>query len=65
MSVSLSPGIIGVFSSLSSTSTMTSKRAGSKDTVQSTTRDAIDQMSMSFPTQEDIRLFVDKNIKIS
>lgn len=36
-----------------------------EDTIQSTLGDAVDQISMSLPTHEDIKLFVDKNIKLS
>lgn len=64
MSVSLSLGIIGVHLSLSGTCTMASKRAGSKDTVESTTRDAVEQLSMSLPIYEDIKLFIGKDIKM-
>ncbi len=35
-----------------------------EDNVQSTLGDAVDQVSMDLPTHEDIKLFVDKEIKI-
>lgn len=48
MSVALSLGIIGVRLSLSTIGTMASKRAGSKDTIESVTRDAVEQVSNPF-----------------
>ena len=35
-----------------------------EDIVQSTLGDGFDQVSMDFPTHEDIKLFVDKDIKV-
>ena len=58
----MSPGITGVRISLSSTSTMASKREGSKET--SATGDAIEQVSMSLPFYEDTKLFIDRDIKM-
>lgn len=64
MSVALSPCIIGVLPSLSSIGTSASKSAGSKDTVESATRDVVEKMSMSSPIYEDTKLFIDKDIKM-
>lgn len=64
MSIAMSTGITGVRLSLNNTSTMAFKRAESKDTVESTTGVAAKQVSMRFPTYEDIKLFLDKEIKI-
>lgn len=60
----MSPSITGVHQSLSSTCTMASKRAGSKDTIKSTIGDVVEQVSMSLPIYEDIKLFIEKEIKI-
>lgn len=57
-------GIIGVCLSLSSTSTMAFMRTESKDTIETKTKFADKQVSMSLPTYEDIKLFVDNDIKI-
>lgn len=64
MSVSLSPGILGVFLPLSNTGSMASKRSRSKDTVESATGDVVEQVSMRFPIYEDTNLFIDKEIKM-
>ena len=42
---------------------MAFRRAESKDTVESTMWVAAKQVSMSLPTYENIKLFVDKDIK--
>ena len=59
----MSPGITGVHLRLNSTCTMVFRRAETK-TVQSTLGDAVDQVFMDLPTHEDIKLFVDKDIKV-
>ena len=64
MSVSMSLGITSVHLSLNSTSTKAFKRAESKDNVESTTGFAAKQVSMRLPTYEDIKLFIDKDIKM-
>lgn len=64
MSVVMSLGIIGVRLPLSITSTMASKRAGSKDTIESATGDAVEKVSMRLPIYEDTKLFIDKDIKM-
>ena len=64
MNVSMSLGIIGVHLSLKNTSTMDFKRADSKDIVESTKGFAAKQVSMSFPIYEDIKLFIEKDIKM-
>jgi len=43
---------------------MASKREGSNDTVESTTRDVVEQVYMSLPIYEDTNFFIDKEIKI-
>jgi len=43
---------------------MAFRRADSKDIIESSTRVAAKQVSMSLPTYEDIKLFIDKDIKI-
>lgn len=60
----MSPSIIGVLLSLSNTSTMAFKRAESKDIVESTTRFVAKQVFASLIAYEDIKLFVDKDIKM-
>lgn len=65
MNVSMSLGIIGVHQSLSNIITMDSKKAGSKDTVESSTRDVVEQGSMSLPVYIDTHLFIKKDIKIT
>lgn len=60
----MSLGITGVRLSLSSTSTMAFRRAESKDIVESTTGVVAKQVSMSLPTYEDIKFFVDNDIKM-
>lgn len=65
MTIALSLGIISVHHTLSSTSTMASKRTGLKDTIDSTTGDVVDQVSMSFPIYKDTKLFIDNEIKIT
>lgn len=64
MHVVISPGIVGVRPSLSSSGSMASKTTGSKDTKESTTRDVVEQVSISFPIYEDTKLLVDKYIKM-
>ena len=64
MSVDLSPGIRGVHQSLISTCTMASKRAGSKVTIKSVTRDVVKQVSMRLLIYEDMKMFIDKEIKM-
>lgn len=64
MSFSMALGITRVRFFLSSTSTMASKRAGSKDTVESENGDAIEKLSMSLPIYEHTKLFIDKEIKM-
>ena len=54
----MSPGIASVHLPLSSTATMVSRRARDEDTIQITLGDAVDQVSMSLPTHEDIKLFI-------
>lgn len=44
---------------------MASKRAGSKDTIESIIGDVVEQVSMSLPIYEDTRLFIEKDIKIT
>lgn len=65
MSIVLSPGIISVHQSLNSIGTMASKRAWSKDTIESTTGDVVDQVSMRFPIYEDTNFLIDKKMKIT
>lgn len=60
----MSPSIIGVHLSLNSSGTMASKRVGSKDTVESETRDAVEKLSMRLHIYEDIKIFIDKDIKM-
>jgi len=43
---------------------MASKRARSKNTVGSETRDAIEQMSMGLPVYKDTKLVIDRDIKM-
>ncbi len=63
MIVSMSPGIAGVCPSLNGIGIMASKREGSKDTIESETGDAFEQVSMSLPIYEDTKLFIDNGIK--
>jgi len=44
---------------------MASKRAGSKDIVESSTKDVVEQGLMSFPMHTNTHLFIDKDIKIT
>lgn len=44
---------------------MASKRARSKDTVESITRDVVEQGSMSLPMYTDTHMFIEKDIKIA
>lgn len=60
----MSTGIAGVHLPLSSTSTMAFRRAESKDTVESTMWVVAKQVFMILPTYQDIKLFIDKDIKI-
>jgi len=64
MSVSMSPGIIGVHPPLNSTCTMASRRAESKDIVESAIGDTVEQMSMSLPIYEETSLYIDEGIKM-
>ena len=64
MSVVMYLGITIVCSSLSIIGSMASKRVGSKDIVKSTTGDAVEKVSMSFPIYEDTNFFIDNYIKI-
>lgn len=64
MSVVMSPAIAGVHPSLRSTTTMASKRVGSKETIGSATGDAVEQVSMSFLVYEDTKLFIYRVIKM-
>jgi len=43
---------------------MASRRAESKDTIESATRDAVEQVSMRLLIYEDTKLFIDKDIKM-
>lgn len=49
---------------LNNTSTMAFRRAESKDTIESSMRFAAKKVFMRLPTYEDIKLFIDKDIKI-
>lgn len=60
----MSPGITGVLMLLSSTCTMASRRVELKNTIESTTRYIVEQVSMSLPIYEDTKSFVDKVIKM-
>lgn len=64
MHVSMSPYLVGVRPPLSSSGSMASKRAGSKDTDGSATRTKIEWVSTSFLIYEDTKLIVDKDIKL-
>lgn len=64
MSVVPSLGITGVRPSLGSRGTLASKKAKSKDTVESATGDAVEKVFMSFPIYEDTKLFINKKIKM-
>lgn len=44
--------------------TISSKRKGSKDTIESATGDVVKQVSMSLPIYEDTKLFIDKELEI-
>ena len=44
---------------------MASKRACSKDTIESTTRYVVEKVSISLSIYEDTKLFIDKEIKIT
>ncbi len=65
MSIASYPSITSVHQSLNSTGTMASKRVGSKDTVESSTADVVEQGSMSLPVYIDKHLFIKKDIKIT
>lgn len=65
MIIDLPPGITGVHQSLISIGTKASKRVGSKDTIESTTGDVIEQVSVSLPIYEYTKLFIYKEIKIT
>jgi len=43
---------------------MASKRAGSKVTIKSVTRDVVKQVSMRLLIYEDMKMFIDKEIKM-
>lgn len=64
MSVAMSLVIAGVHLSLSSISTMASKRAGSKDTIGSETGDVVEQVSMGLLIYEDTKLVINKDINM-
>jgi len=63
MHVTMSPNLAGVCLSLSSSRSMASQRAVSKDTDESATRAAIERVSTGFPIYQDTKLIVDKDIK--
>lgn len=44
---------------------MASKGAASKDTVESSTRQEVEQVSVKFPFDEDTQLFIEKGIKLT
>lgn len=60
----MSSFIVGFFPCLCSIGTMTSKRAGSKDTVGDETRDVVEHVSMVLPIYEDTKIFIDRDIKM-
>lgn len=63
ISASMSPGIkVFICLSVAQVQRFPSKRV--EGTVQSTLRDVVDQVSMNVPTDEDIELFIDKEINI-
>ena len=64
MHVTLSPDLVGVCPPLSSSGSMASKGAGSKDTKGSATGATIERVFTSFPIYEDTKLIVDKDIKL-
>jgi len=64
MHVAMSPNIACVFPSISSSGSMASKREGSKDTDGSATGDVVERVSMSFPIYEDVKLIIEKDIKM-
>jgi len=64
MNVTMSPCIAHVHPSLSSLGSMASKRAWSKDTDESATGDAVEQVFMIFLIYEDTNLLVGKDIKL-
>jgi len=64
MSVVMFPSIIDVPLSLNNTSTIAFRRAESKDTVESTMGVAAKKVFMSLPSYENIKLFIDKDIKM-
>lgn len=63
MNVALSPDPSGVHLPLSSTGSMASKRAGSKDTDESATGVAVEQVSACLSIYEDTKLFLDKDLQ--
>ena len=60
MHVAMSLDIVGLHPSLNSSVSMASKRAGSKDTNQSTTRTIVERVSMSFLIYEETKLIIEK-----
>jgi len=64
MSDSIYPGITGVRLPLNDTDAMASRRIESKDTVEGTNGDTVEQVSMSLPIYEDTKSFVDNIIKM-
>jgi len=59
------PGTISIKYLLSSTCNMASKRVGSKDIVESSTGDVVEQLSMSLPIYANKHMFIEKDIKIT
>lgn len=51
--------------SLSSTSIMVSKRVGSKENIERSTGDMVEQVPINFPIYADTQLFVEKDMKIT
>jgi hypothetical protein len=64
MHVTLSPDLAGVHPPLSSSGSMASKRAGSKDTDGSATGAAVERVSQVLSIYEDTKLILDKDIKL-
>ena len=60
----MSPGITSVHLPLSSIGTMAFRESRVEDTIHSTLGDAVDQGSMNLPIYEDIKLLMDKDIKM-
>ena len=62
---SLSLGKTGVAQIFKSIGNMASKRAGSKDTIESSTGDVVQQVSMRFPVYIDTHFFIKNDLKIA